>query len=129
MLSSAWCVKIWELPGRSTIDSMEYVPRVLVDFDNTIQIPEGKYPNTGKPIPGALQAIKSLRKMGYEVIIFTARTDFKVVEDWLKDNGFPALEVTNKKYPAIAYIDDRAIPFRNNWSQIIERIKNVKDRP
>lgn len=42
--------------------------------------------------------------------------------EWLNNNGFPSMKVTNRKVPAVAYIDDRAIQFNGNY----KKLKNFK---
>lgn len=92
-----------------------------VDFDGVIH----SYGNgfggemTG-PVPGAKEAIEKLIERGYEVIVFTARRDKSLADAaaWLRDNGFPPVEVTNKKPIAMAYIDDHAVRF-TNWQDML----------
>jgi len=71
------------------------------------------------PVEGAINAIKKLKNKGYDVVVFTAREDLEPVDEWFRKhcNGW-SLEITNKKPPAIAYIDDRAIRF-TNWKDIL----------
>lgn len=70
---------------------------------------------TGKPIPGAKEALQALQAAGYEVLIFTARP-CRPTRRWLRKHGFQGLykRVTNVKWPAIAMFDDRAIAVRRN---------------
>ena len=91
----------------------------MVDFDNTIldcksfeEIPKSN------PMKDAKEMIEKLM-IDYEVVILTARgsDQFEGVRKWLKNNGFPELEVTNRKRPAIAYIDDRGLRF-TNWRDV-----------
>ena len=35
-------------------------------------------------------------------------------------------EVCDYKPPALVYVDDRAIPFRGNWDQTIEEIRQFR---
>lgn len=95
--------------------------RILVDFDGVIH----KYSERFKdgsiydpPIEGTAEAIKKLQEEGYEVVIFTARPNIEDISDWLKKWGIPELEITDRKMPAIAYIDDRGIRF-TNWKDIL----------
>jgi hydroxymethylpyrimidine pyrophosphatase-like HAD family hydrolase len=71
------------------------------------------------PMDGAIEKINMLIAKGFKVVVFTAREDLDAVRDWLSVWGFPTLEVTNQKIPAIAYIDDRAIRF-TDWEDIIK---------
>ena len=74
----------------------------LIDIDGTIceDIPN-ETPElflTAKPLPGALEKIKELEKIG-QVWYFTARTSehAEATEKWLKDHGFPCRGVTYNK--------------------------------
>lgn len=82
---------------------------ISVDFDGVV-----RDNLTGKPVEGALRAIKWLESKGREIVISTAREDLDNVNEWLKRYGFNKT-ATNKKVRATAYIDDRAIRFIN-WN-------------
>ena len=74
------------------------------------------------PIDGAIEAIKLLQK-DYEIVVLTAWSSLgekrnTLIKKWLKSHGLNVM-VTNKKLPAIAYIDDRAIRFQGNWQDIL----------
>lgn len=84
---------------------------LAVDFDGVVRDTQ-----TGKPIDGALKAIKWLKSKGRQVIISTAREDLGNVNIWLKKYGFD-VEATNRKVKATVYIDDRGIRF-TNWDDI-----------
>jgi len=95
--------------------------KIAIDFDGVIiernGIPTGNLPWTDKPLKGALDSINLLIKQGHDVWIFTSNPNPIGVEDWLEENGFPDLEVTNIKKPCHVIIDDRAIRF-TNWQDI-----------
>jgi hypothetical protein len=87
------------------------MPRLLVDFDGVIhRYSRGWADGTAydSPMPGAREALARLTGMGYEVVIFSTR-DKTQISAWLKQHGFPYYLITNKKLPATAIIDDRAI--------------------
>ena len=99
---------------------------IAVDFDGVIHQYPRKWTidkNMYQPIRGALEAINKLRKK-YEIIIFTARTNIKKVEKWLKNNNFPNLKITKIKPKAIIYIDDNAIRFIS-WNNTLKQIENI----
>lgn len=108
-----------------------YAPTVAVDFDGVIHAySRGWADGTiyDPPLPGALDGLARLREH-YAVFIHTTREPTQVAA-WLHQAGVPvALDhegtfwnrrdmvlVTNRKLPAVAYIDDRAYTFRN-WAQ------------
>lgn len=97
----------------------------------------------GEPIPGAIEALFRLKDRGWNVVIHTtragtekAREDIRrwialwvrdtSIKNWgefntwreTKDSGDFPFTITDKKLPAIAYIDDRAIRF-TNWGDMI----------
>lgn len=128
---------------------------VCVDFDLTL-VEWGELDVIPKPLPGAVEAVRTLQAAGYEVVIFTSRLsptwwaahvgngetrdieDFgwqqgAIVRQALDAMGLPGLRVTAEKVPAVAYIDDRAITFRD-WSEAISSLcpwlpKPVQDQP
>ena len=64
--------------------------------------------------------------MDIEVRIFTARASvpehIEPVEKWLKDNGLPALRVTNEKdYRMLQLWDDRCIQVIPNSGELIKK--------
>lgn len=95
---------------------------ILIDFDGVIHSYEKGWNGGkiyGKPVANSLKAVKKLIKEGYRVVVFTSRENLEEVEKWLKKNKFPKIEVTNKKIPSFAIIDDRAIRF-TNWVDVLK---------
>src|SRR3990167_2789568 len=97
--------------------------RIGIDFDGTIckrqGVPRKDDYLTSPPQENALEAIWWLQVQGYEPYVFTSREEKNGIYWWLYYNGFPEIEITNKKKRnTIAYIDDRAIRFENNWQSI-----------
>lgn len=98
---------------------------ICVDFDGVLNEYDGyEEGNLDEPLTGSKEFIKELRKK-YKVVILTSRQKEQVI-DWLNNNGFPSMKVTNRKVPAVAYIDDRAIQFNGNYKKVISRLKNFK---
>lgn len=110
---------------------------ICVDFDGVIhRYSEGWKDGSiyDEPVPGALTSLHDLMKT-HAVVIHTTRKPWTVVP-WLEVHGIPAVRlskleeemefwdcqgavlVSQKKFPAIAYIDDRAIRFEN-WTQAL----------
>ena len=102
---------------------------IAVDFDGVIH----EYANGwgdgsiyGDEVPGAFRSLRLLMEQD-AVFIHTSRDPAQVAA-WLDERGFPCttrcdetfwnlsgiLLVTDRKYPAVAYIDDRGIRF-HNW--------------
>jgi histidinol phosphatase-like enzyme len=114
---------------------------IAIDFDGVIHNDNKGFNDGtiyGDPIPGSLEAIKSLA-LKFKIIIFTAKaksdrplingkTGTELVWDWLTKHGInnEILEVTSEKPRAFLYIDDRGYRF-SNWGDTIQFIdRNVK---
>lgn len=112
----------------------EKIKTIAIDFDGVIHKYSKGWQDGSiydEPIEGAFEAIKSLMK-DYAVFVFTTRNPSMVAE-WIMSKGRihtvlkeptdfwndnTRLLITNKKLPAIAYIDDRGIRF-TNWKDIL----------
>lgn len=98
---------------------------ICVDFDGVLNEYNGyEGGRLGEPLSGSQDFIKELRKK-YKVVILTSRPKEQVI-NWLSDNGFPSMVVTNHKVPAVAYIGDRAIRFNGSYIQTIYEAVNLK---
>lgn len=114
---------------------------IAVDFDGVIHgYSKGWQDGTiyDPPLPGALEALHELMQR-YAVVVFTSREP-EAVKPWLEQFGFDvALDgnpdvqfwnyigqilVTNRKLPAVAYIDDRGIRFEN-WDQAMADLEAI----
>ena len=106
------------------------IEAVAVDFDGVIHDADNGWQGGaiyGNAIPGALETLRDLM-LDHPVFVMTARPDLEPVAKWLRDRGFDTIHretkerwhtrgillVTNRKLPAIAYIDDKGIRF-TDW--------------
>jgi hypothetical protein len=97
--------------------------KIAIDFDGVLAkhkgiptIPEGVLDL--EPMEGAVDAVKYLISLKYDIYVFTSNKNQYEIEVWLGLNGFPKLEVTNlKKEHTHLFIDDRSIRF-TNWNDI-----------
>ena len=112
-----------------------------VDFDGVIhKNSKGFYDGTiyDEPIEGSYEALEELSKK-YTVIIFTAKakpdrglvngkTGTELVWEWLKkyDMAKFVSKVTSEKPRAVAYIDDKAVEFRN-WDNALRLVERLVD--
>ncbi len=119
-------------------------PRVVVDWDGTCV--ENDFPDFGDWLPGAVDALRELDSLGLEVVIFSCRVapmEFGAEMFWrepeavkaevdgihrmLDAEGLGHLEVWTRPYkpPAIAYVDDRAVPYRGNWREAVLDVEDL----
>jgi len=110
---------------------------IAIDFDGVVHKYSKGWLNGqiyDEPVEGSLEAIITLLEKDYKVSVSTTREDTIAVKNWIvkKANECKELqnkpyrfwfdrdefEVTNKKPPAIAYIDDRGIRF-TNWKDML----------
>ena len=118
-------------------------PTVVIDFDGTIC--EHRYPEVGPPMPGAREALTRLKAMGFRIIIHSVRTasywrtlamedprvdpvrQVNLIQDYMAKQRLPYDEICLADKPvAVAYIDDRAYRFENNWVELAERIERER---
>lgn len=114
------------------------VKTVALDFDGVIhKYSKGWLDGSiyDEPIPGAVEAVQELMKH-FAVFIHTTRDPAQVAA-WLSDLGFYTLIdvegpnhrrqfwnelgillITDRKLPAVAYVDDRAVTF-TDWEQAL----------
>lgn len=101
---------------------------IAIDFDGVIHAYDRGWQDGevyGEPVPGAFDAMRKLQEHGYNIVIYTCRSNVDgKVGQWLIDHIPGDMEipevVTNRKPIAIAYIDDRGIRFENNWPSIVK---------
>lgn len=112
---------------------------VAIDFDGVIHnFDKGWHDGTcyGEPLPGSINAIKSLSKK-YNIIIFTAKakknrplvngkTGVELVKEWLEKYGLTDFvsEITSEKPRAKIYIDDNGYRFEN-WEKTLNDIEEI----
>lgn len=110
---------------------------VSVDFDGVLHTYASGWTGvepTDPPEPGALEFIERLIFMGLKPVVVSSRADtpsgVRHIEIWLHRHGFPQMRVTNEKVQAIAYVDDRAVPYNTGsgaWPAVIDQITDLAD--
>lgn len=104
----------------------------MIDLDGTLASYDGWKGNEsiGHPLPGAREAIAELRA-GCKCYIYTAR-DVEAkphIQAWCERHRIQVDGIIcGRKPPAIAYIDDRAVPFRGDWKMAIDETKRLAER-
>tara|TARA_A100001011_G_scaffold179689_1_gene188547 strand:+ start:204 stop:602 length:399 start_codon:yes stop_codon:yes gene_type:complete len=112
---------------------------IAIDFDGVIHnFDKGWHDGTcyGEPLPGSINAIKSLSKK-YNIIIFTAKakknrplvngkTGVELVKEWLEKYDVMQYinEITSEKPRAKIYIDDNGYRFEN-WKKTLNDIEEI----
>lgn len=106
----------------------EVARTVVIDLDGVIAENRKCWWQYGKckVVKGAGKAIDELRKMGFVVIIDTARLekDRRITEKWLKDNKIKVDEIYFGKPRGIVYLDDKGIKF-NGWGRFLNDLKEL----
>jgi len=110
-------------------------PRICIDFDHTIHGYDGWEPGhsvtyiPGEPLPGAREAIAALRK-DHEIVILSCRaekvTGRRAIAKWLKGHGIEVDHITDRKVPAVVYVDDRAVHFYGDWRETLKDIRHFR---
>ncbi len=109
--------------------------KIAVDFDGTIV--EHKYPEIGKPVLFAFEALKELNKRGHKLILWTYRSGRELDEavEFCRRNGVEFYAV-NKSHPdeefdinemsrkidAQLFIDDRNVGGFPGWGAILHEL-------
>jgi len=108
---------------------------ISVDFDGTIC--KRAWPGIGEPVPGAIGALRELRKQGCDLTLFTCRAGKAAVEAWqyCQANGIEfAKDLDASKPFAHMIVDDSAVgcplvvhegedPYVD-WPRVLDRILN-----
>jgi uncharacterized HAD superfamily protein len=102
---------------------------ICVDLDHTLCVHDGDYA-TAEPISGARQALTSLRKAGWTIVLHTARhfNHWQLTVEWLARYEFEYDQLVFGKPPARFYVDDRAIAFDGDWTQVCDKIRARSDK-
>ena len=105
---------------------------VCLDFDGTIYSYKsgwGQGVLTDPILEGAKEAIAELKR-NYKVVVFSVRANDphgkQSIRDWLEKEGIEVDDVIGNKPNAFVFIDDRNIPFENNWSEMVSKVNNFE---
>lgn len=96
-------------------------PTLALDFDGVLHQYTGFRGDTiidGAPVPGAVEFVQAAQE-NFDVVIHSARAKTQLgrraMLAWLKENGFPFLEIAAEKPPAHVTLDDRALCFTGTF--------------
>ncbi len=110
------------------IDNLDKRKTISIDFDGVIHRYSKGFQGLGNaydpPMDGAIESIKKLFDEGYILKILSSRPK-EVIYPWLKKYGINEMitEVSNHKFPATVYIDDRGYHFKS-WETTMEELPN-----
>lgn len=105
-------------------------PTIVFDFDGVIHSYKSGWKGVENipdpPVEGIRQVIEDLLERGYRVVIVSSRCTspegIDAIRSWLKQYGFPWIEVMAEKPPALVYVDDRAICFDGKTEDLYDKI-------
>ena len=114
------------------------IKRLAIDFDGTIcaNKKHGQDYKDVKPLPGAIESLKELKQMGFEIIIHTARNmatcnnnvgkvtarQAPIIIEWCKKYDCPYDELVFGKPHVDFFIDDKGIEF-TDWESTMSKLK------
>lgn len=118
---------------------MRFPIKLGVDFDGTIV--EHAFPEIGKPLPGAIEALKFLQVQGFRITLWTCREDvpgermyLTEAVEFLKGHGVELRAVnythpddefrspSGRKVYADIYIDDRNLGGFPGWFEVLRQL-------
>ncbi len=123
------------------------LPTIAIDFDGVIHKYSKGWQDGSiydEPFEGVVSALMTLKR-SFWVYIFTSR-DVQDVVNWMNSKlwgdgemGFRTIAmpegtrfwhgnevaVSNRKLPAVYYIDDRGIRFDGSWKLVLEQIEKI----
>jgi len=69
------------------IPENEGMKKIAIDFDGTCV--DHRYPAIGPDVPGAVEAMKKLNELGYQIILCTMRSGHGMIDAvrWFEDKG------------------------------------------
>ena len=112
------------------ISNLDKRKTIAIDFDGVIHKYSKGFQGLAnaydEPMEGTFEALTKLKSLGFDLKIMSSRPA-PVIEEWLHHYGMSELitEVSNHKFPATVYIDDRGFKFES-WNQVDDIINLMK---
>lgn len=102
---------------------------ICLDFDGVMNTYDGwkGEQELFEPRPGLKEFLERLSTGGYSVVVNSTR-DSERVNAWLSLHGLNHLviRVTDRKPPAVVYLDDRGVTFRGDFDEAFAAITNFR---
>lgn len=100
---------------------------ICIDYDDTLVDGPYEYGKLGHLDSEAVKVAKWIISKGISLIVLTARpqTDWNKIKVQLHKAGVEVNSVTNQKPPALAYLDNRSVPWENSAGKAIAWIKKL----
>ena len=113
---------------------IEHKKTVAFDFDGVINSYKSGWQGAtvlnDKPVDGIKKEIETLRANGYSVVVYSTRAETvlgtQAIEQYLINHRIIVDGVTATKPIAVAYVDDRAIPFHGVSFGLAKRCMEFK---
>lgn len=121
-----WLEKGGYIPKTEEVDNLDKQKTISIDFDGVIHKYSRGFQGLDNvydgPMEGAIEALKELKSEGYILKILSSRPK-EVIYPWLEKYGVADLitEVSNHKFPATVYIDDRGFHFKD-WETTLKEL-------
>jgi len=109
------------------IDNLDKQKTLAIDFDGVIHKYSKGFQGLDNiydgPMDGTLNGLKELKDQGFVLKILSSRPK-EYIQPWLNKHGLDKYisEISNHKFPATIYIDDRGFEFKN-WGQCLTNLK------
>jgi hypothetical protein len=122
-----------EYIAEALVPKKPYKPTICIDFDGVLHgYSEGWKGGEiyDDPVKLSRETLFLLQSK-FNLVVSTARQDVESVWRWLKNKGYPEMDVTNSKPIAVLYIDDRGYRF-TSWletlSFILDRLEELSGK-